>query len=483
MKKRNSSKYINLRNYHNNIKCYLLSEYDQDEGYSLFDISVGRGGCLPNFARTNVKVLIGIDPCQDSINIAKGRYKNMRIPINKSNWISPFVPNGNIDFKMLKITKEGKYSITKWEDSYQIVKIIEKYLGDTKQLTITDCNGGIGGDTITFGKNFKQVNTIELKESHYNILEYNCGLYKLKNINFYNTDSTIVLNLKQDVVYFDPPWGGKKYHLENKIYFKEPFTPKLFNKINSKICVIKIPINFDIIKLIRQIDKKVWKYWNIYNLYSFNIIILHNNKNNEDLMYTRRLKPKCHKNSFHIFKNICVTDNDSHYQLNKWLGKFKFNVVSCNFTLHYFFENPIMLDNAIKNVSSRLEEGGRFIGTSIDGNKIKEVLKDNSLVDSDYYVISREYDCNNKGLYGNKYYFKIREKNNTGTYFDFKNEMPEYLVNREEFIQVCKKYHLKLIQIKEFSEYNHEDYNLSDYESFISFLYFSFIFEKDLDYY
>jgi hypothetical protein len=142
-----------------------------------------------------------------------------------------------------------------------------------------------------------------------------------------------------------------------------------------------------------------------------------------------------------------------------------------------------MLDNAIKNVSSRLEEGGRFIGTSIDGNKIKEVLKDNSLVDSDYYVISREYDCNNKGLYGNKYYFKIREKNNTGTYFDFKNEMPEYLVNREEFIKVCKKYHLKLIQIKDFSEYNHGEYNLSDYESFISFLYFSFIFEKDLDYY
>ena len=37
-------------------------------------------------------------------------------------------------------------------------------------------------------------------------------------------------------------------------------------------------------------------------------------------------------------------------------------------------------------------------------------------------------------------------------------------------------------QIKEFSEYNHEEYNLKDYESFISFLYFSFIFEKDLDY-
>jgi hypothetical protein len=142
-----------------------------------------------------------------------------------------------------------------------------------------------------------------------------------------------------------------------------------------------------------------------------------------------------------------------------------------------------MLDNAIKNISSKLEEGGRFIGTSIDGNKIKEVLKENNLVDTEYYVISRGYEYDTEALYGNKYYFKIREKHNTGTYFDFKNEIPEYLVDRREFIRVCKKYNLKLIQIKEFSEYNHEEYNLKDYESFISFLYFSFIFEKDLDYY
>ena len=155
MNKRSSSQYINLRNYHNGIKFSLLSEYDKDEGYSLFDVSIGRGGCLPNFARTNVKTLVGIDPCQISINIAKKRYKNMKIPINKTEWISPFLPTEQFHFKMLKITKEGKYSITKWEDSFQIVKLIESFCGDTTQLTITDCNGGIGGDTITFCKNFK----------------------------------------------------------------------------------------------------------------------------------------------------------------------------------------------------------------------------------------------------------------------------------------------------------------------------------------
>jgi hypothetical protein len=141
-----------------------------------------------------------------------------------------------------------------------------------------------------------------------------------------------------------------------------------------------------------------------------------------------------------------------------------------------------MLENAIKNISNSLENGGRFIGTSIDGNKVQEAIKDNNLVDSDYYIISREYPYEPTDLYGNKYYFKLKEKNNTGTYFDFKEEIPEYLVNREEFIRVCKKYNLKLIQIKEFSEYNHKEYELSDYEYFISFLYFSFIFEKDLDY-
>lgn len=483
MNKRSSSQYINLRNYHNGIKNILLSEYDQDEGYSLFDVSIGRGGCLPNFARTNVNVLLGIDPCQNSINIAKKRYKNMRIPIQKTDWISPFIPTKKFNFKMLKITKEGKYSITKWEDSYQIVKIIESFLGDTNTLTITDCTGGIGGDTITFCHNFKIVNSIELKEEHFNILEYNCKLYGIKNVNIFNCDSSEVLRLKQDVVYFDPPWGGKKYHLEHKISFKEPFTSKLFNKINARVCIIKIPINFDIIQLVRQIDKKVWKYWKIYNLYSFNIIVLYKKEEERIITFTRRLKPKCHKNTFNIFRNICITDSNSKTIINKWIGDFKFNVVSCQFTLHYFFEKPSMLENAIRNISNILENGGRFIGTGIDGNKIQEAVKDNYLIDSEYYVISREYQYEPTDLYGNKYYFKLREKNNTGTYFDFKQEIPEYLVNREELIRVCNKYNLKLIQIKEFSEYNHEDYNLNDYEKFISFLYFSFIFEKDLDYY
>ena len=199
-------------------------------------------------------------------------------------------------------------------------------------------------------------------------------------------------------------------------------------------------------------------------------------------MYSRRLKPKCHKNTFNIFRNICITDNNTSVLLNKWIGNFKFNVVSCQFTLHYFFEKPSMLENAIENISNSLENGGKFIGTSIDGNKVQEAVKDNDYVDSDYYVISREYQYEPSDIYSNKYYFKLKEKNNTGTYFDFKEEIPEYLVNREEFIRVCKKYHLRLIQIKEFSEYNYNEYNLSDYEKFISFLYFSFIFEKDVDY-
>ena len=38
-----------------------------------------------------------------------------------------------------------------------------------------------------------------------------------------------------------------------------------------------------------------------------------------------------------------------------------------------------MLENAIQNISNALENGGRFIGTSIDGNKIQEAVKDNYL--------------------------------------------------------------------------------------------------------
>mgnify|MGYP000421591550 CR=1 FL=1 len=58
------------------------------------------------------------------------------------------------------------------------------------------------------------------------------------------------------------------------------------------------------------------------------------------------------------------------------IGKDGFDVVSCQFALHYFFENPEILHNFLQNVSENCKVGGYFIGTSYDGKHIFKTLRD-----------------------------------------------------------------------------------------------------------
>lgn len=57
-------------------------------------------------------------------------------------------------------------------------------------------------------------------------------------------------------------------------------------------------------------------------------------------------------------------------------GEKGFNVVSCQFALHYFFENTKMLHNFLRNVSECCRTGGYFIGTCYDGREVFKMLED-----------------------------------------------------------------------------------------------------------
>ena len=53
-----------------------------------------------------------------------------------------------------------------------------------------------------------------------------------------------------------------------------------------------------------------------------------------------------------------------------------FNVVSCQFALHYFFKSEDILGSFLKNIKECCAKDGYFIGTSYDGKKLFEKLKD-----------------------------------------------------------------------------------------------------------
>jgi hypothetical protein len=63
-------------------------------------------------------------------------------------------------------------------------------------------------------------------------------------------------------------------------------------------------------------------------------------------------------------------------------GSEGFNVSSCQFAIHYFFENQTTFQNYMRNISECTKVGGYFIGTSYDGKLLFNLLSDKTIGDS-----------------------------------------------------------------------------------------------------
>ena len=75
----------------------------------------------------------------------------------------------------------------------------------------------------------------------------------------------------------------------------------------------------------------------------------------------------------------------------------KFNLVSCQFAIHYMFENDTTLDNIVKNIDMVLKEGGYFFGTCLDGYLVNEKLKNTNEIKGEIdgklaWSIQKNYD-------------------------------------------------------------------------------------------
>ena len=78
-------------------------------------------------------------------------------------------------------------------------------------------------------KYFDKVNAVEIVKLHCDILETNLRVYDIKDkVDIHCIDYLdIGEKLNQDIVFFDPPWGGKKYMNQfNKSIFMFEHIPK-----------------------------------------------------------------------------------------------------------------------------------------------------------------------------------------------------------------------------------------------------------------
>ena len=147
-------------------------------------------------------------------------------------------------------------------------KLLDKKM---KYLIITEMTAGVGGNVLNFANYFKYVNAIEINSTRYNYLNKNIELYEFDNVNCYNDDSINLLvdkdDIVQDILFFDPPWGGKDYKLftNSRLTFSkysiENICKILFQREKNKMIVMKLPNNYVFYFLMDELkDYRVFKF-------------------------------------------------------------------------------------------------------------------------------------------------------------------------------------------------------------------------------
>ena len=133
-------------------------------------------------------------------------------------------------------------------------------------------------------------------------------------------------------------------------------------------------------------------------------------------------------------------------------AKDKFDLVSCMFAIHYFFENEQKLDAFIKNVNNNLRPGGHFIGTCLDGLLVKKALKDvktsasitGKLDDRILWNIQKLYDNETENIgFGEEIQIYMES---------IGREANEYLVNMKLLIDKLAAYDIVPVKIQSFQE-------------------------------
>ena len=134
----------------------------------------------------------------------------------------------------------------------------------------------------------------------------------------------------------------------------------------------------------------------------------------------------------------------------KGLCKKGFDIISSQFSIHYYFKDELTLRTYIQNISENIKKGGYFIGTCYDGMKVFRYLEQNKghieMMDefnNKVYSITKKYELddfnyskdNIEKLFGKKIDVYM---NSIG------QSITEYLVNFELFIEIMKEYDLVL---------------------------------------
>lgn len=228
----------------------------------------------------------------------------------------------------------------------------------------------------------------------------------------------------------------------------------------------------------------MWKWYNngIYDIVGIDIdenSITEANKRYHEL----KNKLNNHKKFNYKFYMFDLSNPDNIFYIDKLIEHKKFNIISCQFAIHYFFKNEESLNTLLTIVENYIDKNGIFIGTTMDGEKITEgFMKDDNISNNIFTIENKTNILDTYTPYGNEYKVSVKSDEKDRHYFTDKPSI-EYMVDFNELKNMCNKHNLKFIGITEFSKWydiyiKTSKYKLSDDEKMFSFLNSSFVFMR-----
>jgi 16S rRNA G966 N2-methylase RsmD len=162
----------------------------------------------------------------------------------------------------IRMTDEGLYSTTPYKHQEYIFKHIQSYYPDLHDKVLTIAGSCCGGDIMCSYDQFQSVHIVDISHLHIEITKHNIDAIYHTTMNLHRhlgSYTDLYKQLKQDIVFIDPPWGGHDYQKilkelsytdenKNKIYVDQ-IVDELF-KNGTEMVIIKIPRTFDTTNLV-----------------------------------------------------------------------------------------------------------------------------------------------------------------------------------------------------------------------------------------